>query len=165
MDYIVRHHEEGHEDGEESESCPMIMTFHTGNCETILFKGLKVTTADQFAGAFIIIFLIAICYEALRFWREKLYNDYQAQQQITCSNPKELAPPRKTLGQLLTQKAHLIQTLMHMIQVAASYALMLIVMTYNVWLVLAVVLGATVGYFLFGWIRQRTIDVAESCCH
>lgn len=56
------------------------------------------TTADQFAGAFIIIFLIAICYEALRFWREKLYNDYQAQQQITCSNPKELAPPRKTLG-------------------------------------------------------------------
>lgn len=55
------------------------------------------TTGDQFAVAAIIIFLIAVAYEGLRFWREKLYNDYQAQQQITCANPKDLAPPRKTI--------------------------------------------------------------------
>ncbi|XP_037039236.1 high affinity copper uptake protein 1-like [Bradysia coprophila] len=164
MDYIIRQHGD-HGDEGDSESCPMIMTFHTGNCESILFKGIKVTKGEEFAVAFLVIFVISIAYEGLRFWREKLYNDYQAQQQITCSNPKDMAPPRKTIRQLLTQKAHLIQTLMHMIQVTVSYALMLIVMTYNVWLVLAVILGATVGYFIFGWIRQRTIDVAESCCH
>lgn len=67
--------------------------------------------------------------------------------------------------QLLTHKIHLTQTLMHLIQVTVSYALMLIVMTFNVWLVLAIILGATVGFFFFGWIRQRSIDVAENCCH
>lgn len=66
-------------------------------------------------------------------------------------------------SQLLTQKIHLVQTLMHLVQVTLSYSLMLIVMTFNVWLVLAVVLGAAVGYFFFGWIRQRSIDVAEHC--
>lgn len=66
-------------------------------------------------------------------------------------------------SQLLTNKIHLVQTLMHLVQVALSYSLMLIVMTFNVWLVLAVVLGAGVGYFFFGWIRQRSIDVVEHC--
>ncbi|KAG4078259.1 hypothetical protein HA402_012969 [Bradysia odoriphaga] len=165
MDHIMRQHDHDHGGGGDSESCPMIMTLHTGNCESILFKGIKVTKGEEFAIAALVIFVISIAYEGLRFWREKMYNDYQAQQQKTCSNPKDTAPPRKTIRQLLTQKAHLIQTLMHMIQVAVSYALMLIVMTCNVWLVLAVILGVTAGYFFFGWIRQRMIDVAENCCY
>jgi len=37
-----------------------------------------------------------------------------------------------------------------MLQVFLGYLLMLAFMTYNVWVCIAVILGAGVGYFLFG---------------
>lgn len=58
---------------------------------------------------------------------------------------------------------HLYQTLLHIIQVTLSFLLMLIFMTYNVWLCLAVVLGAAVGYFLFCWKKSVIVDVTEHC--
>lgn len=36
-------------------------------------------------------------------------------------------------------------------------------MTYNVWLCVAVVAGAAVGYFLFGWKKSVIVDVTEHC--
>lgn len=59
--------------------------------------------------------------------------------------------------------AHAIQTLLHMIQIAVSYFLMLIFMTYNMWLCMAVLLGATAGYFFFSWKRPIVIDFNEHC--
>lgn len=59
--------------------------------------------------------------------------------------------------------AHAIQTLLHIIQVTVSYMLMLVFMTYNVWLCLAVVIGAGLGYFLFGWRRAVVVDINEHC--
>jgi len=59
--------------------------------------------------------------------------------------------------------AHLVQTLLHVIQVTVSYMLMLVFMTYNVWLCLAVVAGAGLGYFLFAWRRATVVDVNEHC--
>ena len=44
---------------------------------------------------------------------------------------------------------HFIQTLLHMLQVFVSYLLMLAFMTYNVWIGLAITLGAGCGYFVF----------------
>ncbi len=60
---------------------------------------------------------------------------------------------------------HLLQTALHMMQSFLSFALMLIVMTYNSWLIGAVVLGLAVGYFLFGW-RKTTImqRAPDGCC-
>ena len=48
-------------------------------------------------------------------------------------------------------------------QVTLAYMLMLIFMTYNTWLCLATVLGATVGYFLFGWRKNAVVDVTDHC--
>ncbi|KAJ6636838.1 High affinity copper uptake protein 1 [Pseudolycoriella hygida] len=162
MDYIRQH--QSHEEDDNTKSCPMIMMLHTGNCESIVFKSIKVTTAEEFALAVLVIFVFAIAYEGLRFWREKMYNDYM-NQTSSCSSKEAQLAGRRNIKQLLIHKVHLTQTALHMIQATVSYSLMLIVMTYNVWLVLAVILGATVGYFFFGWIRQRSIDVAENCCH
>lgn len=154
------------------ESCPMIMTFHVGNCEAILFKSFTVRTAGEFASAVVVIFLISIAYEGLKFWREKLYNDYATETATVCSSIKastseltsnKQSGNKKSIRELLTHKIHIIQTVLHFMQVTLSYCLMLIVMTFNVWLVLAVVVGAAFGYFFFGWIRQRSIDVAEHC--
>ncbi len=55
---------------------------------------------------------------------------------------------------------HFILTLLHLVQVTLSYLLMLIFMTYNSWLCAATVVGAAVGYFLFGW--RKTIVYEES---
>lgn len=55
------------------------------------------------------------------------------------------------------------QSFLHMLQVFISYLLMLIFMTYNVWLALAVVLGAGAGYFLFGWRKKTIVDINEHC--
>ncbi|XP_074655099.1 high affinity copper uptake protein 1-like isoform X1 [Tubulanus polymorphus] len=58
---------------------------------------------------------------------------------------------------------HILQTMLHILQIVISYFLMLIFMTYNVWLCIAVVLGAGTGYFLFGWKKAVVVDVNEHC--
>lgn len=58
---------------------------------------------------------------------------------------------------------HLYQTFLHILQVTLSFLLMLIFMTYNTWLCVAVVLGAALGYFLFGWKKSVIVDVTEHC--
>ncbi|ESO06021.1 hypothetical protein HELRODRAFT_64907, partial [Helobdella robusta] len=50
---------------------------------------------------------------------------------------------------------HLIQTALHGVQIFLSYCLMLIFMTYNIWLCTSVVVGAIFGYFLFSWKRHK----------
>ena len=59
--------------------------------------------------------------------------------------------------------SHGIQTFLHMVQVFVSYCLMLVFMTYNVWLCLAIILGAGLGYFFFGWRRAMVVDMNEHC--
>ena len=51
------------------------------------------------------------------------------------------------------------------VQIVLSYCLMLIFMTYNVWLCLAVALGASIGYFMFGWKKTVVVDVGGEHCH
>lgn len=58
---------------------------------------------------------------------------------------------------------NLLQTVLHAIQVTVSFLLMLVFMTYNYWLCLAVVAGASTGYFLFGWKKSVIVDVTEHC--
>ena len=59
---------------------------------------------------------------------------------------------------------HLLGTMLHLLQMSLAYILMLIVMTFNTWLCLAVVLGSTLGYFLVGWKRPAgAIDVSDHC--
>ncbi|EDS27784.1 high-affinity copper uptake protein [Culex quinquefasciatus] len=67
--------------------------------------------------------------------------------------------PRPTMLSVM----HLFQTFLHIVQVTLSFLLMLIFMTYNTWLCLAVVLGAALGYFLFGWKKSVIVDVTEHC--
>jgi copper transporter 1 len=52
---------------------------------------------------------------------------------------------------------------MHILQMIISYGLMLVAMTFNTYLFFAVVLGAGLGHFLFGWRRSSTIDYNDHC--
>jgi copper transporter 1 len=61
---------------------------------------------------------------------------------------------------------HALQTALHLVQLVASYFLMLAFMSYNVWLCAAVAAGSAAGYFLFAWRRQLVVDVTDhSCCN
>jgi hypothetical protein len=62
--------------------------------------------------------------------------------------------------------AHLIQTALHMLQIFISYLLMLAFMLFNIWICLAVILGAGVGYFLIGTRKVTTYPLYhEDHCH
>jgi len=50
-------------------------------------------------------------------------------------------------------------------QFALGYMLMLIAMTFNVWLFLSILVGAAVGYFLFNSRQSLYVDVTEDACH
>uniref|UniRef100_A0ABD2XRG3 Copper transport protein n=1 Tax=Trichogramma kaykai TaxID=54128 RepID=A0ABD2XRG3_9HYME len=70
-----------------------------------------------------------------------------------------LSIPRPTMLSWM----HAFQTSLHIVQIILSYFLMLIFMTYNSWLCAAVVVGAAIGYFLFGWKKSVIVDVTEHC--
>lgn len=58
---------------------------------------------------------------------------------------------------------HVVQTFLHLIHSFLGYMLMLIVMTYNVYILIAILLGFTVGYFLFATKRALLLRT-QSCC-
>nr|XP_029716705.1 high affinity copper uptake protein 1-like [Aedes albopictus] len=126
-----------------------------GTCEVILFPSWATTETGQFVGAWIGFFLMALLYEGLKFYREVL-----AQKEAA----KHCTPgAKRTMRHFMTDKLHILQTLLHLIQVSVSYILMLIVMLFNLWLCLAIVSGAAVGYYFFGWIRRSKMDPNECC--
>jgi len=58
---------------------------------------------------------------------------------------------------------HLLQSLLHIIQTTLGMFLMLIYMTFNIWLAIMVSLGAGVGYFLFGALIPSKPDFGDHC--
>lgn len=59
---------------------------------------------------------------------------------------------------------HWAQTVIHVVQVVVGYLLMLVVMTYQVYLAVAVIIGAGLGYYIFaGLIGETDPSMAPSC--
>ncbi|KHJ40904.1 Ctr copper transporter family protein [Trichuris suis] len=154
----------------------MAMSFHGGYQETILFSFWKTCTVGGFVGSFIGILLLAVLYEGLKTFRESLFRRSVLSAASTCSNGQ--ACPSQTdsvtqSGVVSTYKVmyrlkpvsigHAIQSAMHMLQLLISYVLMLVVMTFNTWLLFAVVIGAGIGYLLFGWRRALATEPCEHC--
>lgn len=65
-------------------------------------------------------------------------------------------------------RVHLLQTVLHTVQYLLAYALMLVVMTYQVYLYLAVILGAGLGFFIFSplaaKLKSEYSNFEEVCC-
>jgi len=157
----------------------MKMYFHFGISETILFFGWQTSNVGQLIGSCLLLFVVALLYEGLKVFREELL--LKAHLELHERNSPETIPTNDETGengvgsdQVIIQsgpstaskmlnKWHFLQSLLHIVQVTVSYMLMLVFMTYNVWLCLAVVLGAGAGYFFFGWRKQSTVDVNEHC--
>jgi len=159
----------GHgQEGQTVHHTMMHMAFQAGLNEVILFTCWTTSGLWSMIGSCVIIFLLAFCYEALKFYREILYRrSCRTVQYNTVTVPVQNGRiVKETQGSVevkIFSGTHMAQTVLHVVQVVVSYFLMLIFMTYNVWLCLAVVLGAGAGYFVFGWKKALVVDTTEQC--
>ncbi|XP_043842987.1 high affinity copper uptake protein 1-like [Dromiciops gliroides] len=159
-----------HGEGGEGGHMMMPMTFYFGykNVE-VLFSGLVINAPGEMTGAFVAIFLLAIFYEGLKIAREILLRKCQVS--IHYSSMPVPGPNgtilmetyNKTVKQKMLSFSHLLQTVLFVIQVVFNYFFMLIFMTYNAYLCIAVVAGARTGYFLFSWKKAVVVDITEHC--
>lgn len=174
-DQLVQHDHHNH-----GSHMDMPMTFHGGCIETILFSWWNVTDVGEFVGSFFAIFIMALLYEGLKYYRKHLlWKTYTGLQYCAVSppdkgvanicatdEPQVIQPMPHILERnipTMMSRAHAWQTFLHGVQVLVSYMLMLVFMTYNTWLCAAVVLGSATGYFLFGWRESVVVDFTEHC--
>lgn len=155
----------------------MKMYFHTDFGDTILFKSCVLNSAGDLVAACVIFFLVAIFYEGLKSYREFLFRKGIKTYNISVIDPtdRRSCPPTCAAGDnsnwikeaMVINKMfsfrHFYQTLLHILQVVISYTLMLAFMSFNVWICIAIALGAGVGYFLFCWRKLTIIDNYEHC--
>ncbi|XP_067642409.1 high affinity copper uptake protein 1-like [Eurosta solidaginis] len=159
------HH--NHHDRKSNDECTHSMLFHAGHCEKILWKSWYAQSILEFTLSAVAVFFIAFLYEGLKFVRQvllrrELEQAAKAKQQTdpVCSTIAGLR--RKQILKQVIARPHLIQTVLYLCQVTMSMLLMLTFMTFNYWLCLAIILGLTLGYFIFGWIKDDAYD--SDCC-
>ncbi|XP_037284496.2 copper transporter 1A [Rhipicephalus microplus] len=163
-------HAHNHGDGSSHGSLDMHMAmyFHTGFTETILFKDWAVSSVAGMVGSVVGVFFMAALYEALKYFREHLFRLHFSSMSyssvsVTGRDGRTLTEVHQIVRNRIVSWPHLLQTFLHMVQMVISYFLMLIFMTYNVWLCLGVILGAGCGYFIFGWKKATVVDVTDHC--
>lgn len=165
--------------------------------DNVLFSFWAITSVPGMVGSCIGIFIFAMLYEGLKVLREYLLeranqleyvkryggssdaqNSHNSNSPLTDSSspsdepivagsPATAAMPHPSEFRRAFGGYHLLQTVLHILQVTLSYALMLIAMTFNIWLFLAVVFGAGAGHLLFGWRKRVVYDalMVDRTCH
>ncbi|XP_031560014.1 probable low affinity copper uptake protein 2 [Actinia tenebrosa] len=142
---------------------------------TLLFEGWNISSSAVLVGSCIGVFFLSILSECVRSMRIRLYMSSNKQSvKITPQSPagsevnsrknvasneslnfgstETLQPAQRGKTERKQEHPftirHVIQVLLHVVQLVLGYLLMLIVMTFNVWLGIAVVLGLGTGYFM-----------------
>ncbi|KXX82032.1 Copper transport protein CTR2 [Madurella mycetomatis] len=143
-----------HGDGSDSGhmcSMNMLFTWSTDNL-CIVFRQWQITSTMSLIISLIAIVAICAGYEAVR----EGIRQYEA----AMSKRAETAP-RQTRDEV-TRRAHVIKAVLYGVQNFYAFMIMLIFMTYNGWVMIAVSVGAGLGYLLFG---GRTPATKETACH
>ncbi|XP_068771056.1 high affinity copper uptake protein 1 isoform X2 [Struthio camelus] len=105
----------------------MAMTFHFSYENVpLLFSGLTINTAGEMAGAFVAVFFLAMFYEGLKIARECLLRKSQVSirynsMPVPGPNGTILMETHKTVGQQMLSFPHLLQTILHIIQVVMQH--------------------------------------------
>ncbi|KAL2259384.1 hypothetical protein VTK26DRAFT_6958 [Humicola hyalothermophila] len=132
-------------------SMNMLFTWDTNNL-CIVFRQWHITSTFSLIVSLLAIVAICAGYEALR----EATRRYEA-----VVSKRVDAAPRQNRDQV-ARRAHVIKAVLYGIQNFYAFMIMLIFMTYNGWVMIAVSVGAGVGYLLFG---GRTPVTKETACH
>ncbi|KAF7542787.1 hypothetical protein G7Z17_g11275 [Cylindrodendrum hubeiense] len=132
-------------------SMNMLFTWDTTNL-CIVFRQWHVRSTTSLFFSLLAVILLGVGYEALRSVSRR-YED------SLVKGVQSL--PRQNQGQA-DQRAHIIKAALYALQNFYAFMLMLVFMTYNGWVMVAVTLGAFTGYVAFG---QKTSATKDNACH
>lgn len=144
----------------------MLFTWDTTNL-CIVFRQWHVRSTASLIFSLLAVVLIGIGYEAIRAFsrRYELATSKRVESlpsgldSVTESTP--FLPAGQSQGQL-SQRTHVIKGALYALQNFYAFMLMLLFMTYNGWVMIAVTLGAFFGYLIFGKSSSAT---KENACH
>ncbi|VUC20547.1 unnamed protein product [Clonostachys rosea] len=129
----------------------MLFTWDTNNL-CIVFRQWHVRSTSSLLFSLLAVVLIGIGYEAIRAFSRR----YEL-----ASSKRVESLPRQSQAQL-SQRTHVIKGALYALQNFYAFMLMLLFMTYNGWVMIAVTLGAFFGYLIFGKSSSAT---KENACH
>ncbi|CAF0755158.1 unnamed protein product [Rotaria sp. Silwood1] len=138
----------------------MKMYFHTDFIETILFESWKVTSLSIFICSWIFIFILGILYEEIReirlYLEEKqlidrpISSNERNEPELECMNIETIESTRHIKQKIPPRYSErALHSILYAIQLILGYILMLIVMTFNVYLFLAIIFGIGTGHLLY----------------
>ncbi|UJR35788.1 hypothetical protein I4U23_028536 [Adineta vaga] len=140
------------------------MFFHGGFVETILFEPWETISIPIFVISWIFIFIMGILYEGIkefhrfaeeeRLTKQPIFSDDAIENELARMNIESLPstiPNRNKTSSPYSER--IISSIFYIINLALGYSLMLIAMTFNVYLFFAIIFGTGVGHLLFTWSR------------
>ncbi|KAF2118308.1 Ctr copper transporter family-domain-containing protein [Lophiotrema nucula] len=170
MDHDMPGMDHGH-----GHQCNMNMLFTWSTKDLcIVFRGWHVSGTVSLIYSLLAIVLLCAGYEAVRELtrRYDAYSKVQLERRTgdDLSDPREdisnessslLHPGRPAGRQANEQQMKIIKAILYAVQVFYSFFIMLLFMTYNGWIMLAVAVGAFVGYMLF----SNSPPTKSAACH
>jgi len=153
--------------------CSMNMLFTWSSKDLcIIFRQWRVTSTTSLLLSLIAIVLLTAGYECVREISRRYEQSHNTQMGAFSSCATSEPLPLNESSSLLDagsdskaaaeRKGTIIKALLYAVQVFYSFFIMLLFMTYNGWVMLAVAVGAFVGYLAFGRSLTSTKSVA---CH
>ena len=147
----------------------MPMTFSFGYHFTLLFSGWTIHTEAELFAAVVGVFFLGVFLEGIKVLKEWLsYVTLKYSKLAQFHSGYKQLDSAPTVPKTYVILLHALQALLQLLQVGVAYLLMLIVMTYNGWMFLAVVFGTSMGYLTLGWVRYLydvAIPASMNNCH
>ncbi|EFY85823.1 CTR2 long splice variant [Metarhizium acridum CQMa 102] len=146
-------------------SMSMLFTWDTTNL-CIVFRQWHIRSTPGLIFSLVAVVLLAMGYEALRALSRRFEASVDRRMSALPRDEQDaeitplLAPGSSHPN--IGKQGHLIKAVFYGVQTFYAFMLMLIFMTYNGWVMLAVSLGAFLGYLFFGHCTSATKDNA---CH
>ncbi|XP_038230815.1 probable low affinity copper uptake protein 2 isoform X1 [Dermochelys coriacea] len=135
----------------------MQMYFYFSDKVVLLFDFWNVHTPAGMVLSVLVVLLLTVLYEAIKISKTKLLRRLilaipTTLSQESCREP-ETESINSNLGQQNTTSErwflyHISQSLLHVVQVVIGYLVMLMVMSYNTWIFLGVIVGSALGYYV-----------------
>ncbi|XP_065593696.1 protein SLC31A2 [Cyrtonyx montezumae] len=136
----------------------MEMTFFFSDRLVLLFDFWSVHSPTGLLLSVLVILLLSVLYEVVKMGKAKVLQRALLAVPPSFSQEALLGPDEGDSGDSSVQEReatqgrwfryHVGQTLLHVVQVVVGYTLMLAVMSYNAWILLGVVAGSAIGYFV-----------------
>ena len=160
---------EGHNDSIAHEALSMDMmmmqmTFYISKKVTVLFEVWDIKTTSGIVLTSLFWFIAAVLYQGLKYLRSYINQTVKSRESTGLLN-RVLRGGYGAIDETdeagsVNWKLHSLQTFLQVVQTGFGYLLMLVVMTFNFWLFIAVLIGDGVGYLIF---QRHSFDNSDHC--